>query len=133
MRPERNKFFQRSAAEPKSSVASVSEIKLVLMATEAKLSKAVVAPVLPLTQVPSMAKQPSVRFKPLAKVEVAVLLSRKVPEVVILPEVSITNAFGILIDPEVETLPDESTKKVPEALVAVLLMAKALAKWPILP
>lgn len=42
--PERNRFFQRMATVPKSSVASVSERSVVLMATLAKLESAVVAP-----------------------------------------------------------------------------------------
>ena len=64
-------FLQRKVLLPKSSVASVSEIKLVLMATEAKLDKAVLAPAPPaVRQVPEASKkQPPVKRMPLAKVE----------------------------------------------------------------
>ena len=43
--PERNRFLKRKATVPKSSVASVSDTKLVLMATLAKFERAVLAPV----------------------------------------------------------------------------------------
>ena|SRR3989338_10293700 len=67
--PDKKIFLQRAATVPKSSVASVSDTKLVLMATEARLDKAVLAPAT--IQAPeASSKQPLEIFKPLAKVDV---------------------------------------------------------------
>jgi len=66
--------------------------------------------------------------KPPRKVEVLADCKRMVPELVISPEVLMTNTFGIWNVPLVEILPDESMYNVPEAWVEETLRPSAMAK-----
>lgn len=127
MVPEAYKSFHAKVALPKSSVLSVSEIKLVLMATPLKLVKPVVAPAT--IQVPEASrKQPPFNCKPLAKVEVTEFevtfktFTVRPPEKLEVAEPVKTTV------PEEAMPPEESMYSVPEAVVEVLPKAKALPR-----